>query len=200
MISDLFPQLDNTQWAILDLNEEAQKLFTKSPTPHNRLLDPEVCQKWIESLHAERGADYSWGGWMEDRSFLWRDHYHHPGRMTHLGVDYNVPAGTQVHLPYGGKLLCAEQDPDQNGGWGGRAIYEIRGLYVIFAHLSEVEGTVGRLYPAGTLIGRVGNHKTNGGWYPHLHLQCMRRYNLSVDGYGPNDEYTRIEFPDPMHL
>lgn len=78
--------------------------------------------------------------------------------------------------------------------------YEIRGLYVIFAHMSEVEGTVGRLYPAGTLIGRVGNHKTNGGWYPHLHLQCMRRYNLSVDGYGPNDEYTKIEFPDPMYL
>lgn len=90
----------------------------------NPALDPYWCMAQQEQLVKELQCDYIYGGYMEDRSFVWRGHYHQNG-FTHYGVDYCVPEGTPVFLPRNGSLVCLEHDPDPNGGWGGRAVYEI---------------------------------------------------------------------------
>lgn len=189
----LFPQLKHAKWDFINLDDEAEKAF--GDQPQNPLLDPNFCNEWVKSLHLARGVEYSYGGWMENRANLWRGHYHKPGHTIHLGIDYNVPDWTEVFLPRSGVLVMSENDPDQDGGWGGRAIYKIENYYVIFAHLMAIEGKVGRICKAGTSVGLVGNHAVNGNWFPHLHVQCMKSYNVSADGYG--DITSLTNYPDP---
>lgn len=195
----LFPQLADKNWAEINLNEWAKKL-TLSPGSPNPLLNPEYCEKWVNNLHKQQGINFSYGGYMEDRSILWAGHYHQPDSMIHLGVDYNVPPTTHVTLPFDAALVCTEEDPDKVGGWGYRAIYKTKDCYVIFAHLEYVNGLVGSYYRKGHHVGSVGSHRVNGGWYPHLHVQCMQEYDLSVDGYGSSRWGLEQDYPNPELL
>ncbi len=193
----LFPWLRNGKWARANVAELYERLpvdsLDKSPA-----IDPEWCRGMMESLHAELGVDFTFGGYMEDRSKLWKGHYHKPDQMMHLGIDYNVPADVPVYTPVGGRVVLLEEDPDQGGGWGSRLILKVNeNLFVIFAHLYQVHGLLGRNIGKGEPIGLVAPSDKNGGWYPHLHVQCMRKYDRAADGYGANSPQTVHDFPDP---
>lgn len=191
----LFPQLDG-KWATVNLNQRYRYLHPQREGK-SLAIDPVWCSNMVQLLHAELGVVYSFGGWLEDRRNLWAGHYHKPDAMLHLGVDYNVSTGTAVSLPCDGRLILAEHDNDQDGGWGGRAIYQMRDLYVIFAHLGIVYGRVGSHRRQGEVIGVIGPSEANGGWYPHLHVQCMREYQPGVDGYCKWYASVEDDFPDP---
>lgn len=195
----LFPQFSSHKWEEINLNAEARKLSILKPNP---LLDPCKCQAWVEKLHKKKKCDYSFGGWLEDRATLWRGHYHQPGHTIHLGIDYNVPAGSAIYLPVEGTLVALEQDPDQNGGWGGRVIFKINDIWVIFAHLRSISAChLGTKYVAGCQLGVVGDHNTgNGGWFPHLHVQCMTNYDRNVDGYAALSDQLALDFPNPAGI
>lgn len=195
----LFPALKDDRWAEININEIAKQLMEGKVEGDNPALDPYWCMAQQEQLFELLQCDYAWGGYLEDRSFIWRGHYHQNG-FIHYGVDYYVPAGTPVFLPHGGKLLCLEENPDNDGGWGGRAVYQIGGHYVIFAHLYNMMGQVGHEYKAGSLVGLVALPDRNGGWAPHLHVQCMKDYNLSTDGYGPMLDTLNEDFPNPEEV
>lgn len=201
----IFPQLKG-EWKELNLNEEAELLFEarqNSNIPNkdeNPLLNPHLCSIWVEALHEKRGCDYSYGGYLEDRKSLWKGHYHKEGHTTHIGVDFNVPAYTEVYMPFDGELVAAENDPHQNGGWGTRVIFKVNDLYVIFAHLRPSDFSLGEYYRKGCTIGSLGTPMNNGGWFPHLHVQCMKNYDMGVDGYFQAVDNLKELFPNPYEI
>jgi hypothetical protein len=168
----------------------------------------------VEKIARELGVDFTFGGWGEDRSHLWRGHYHDPNVMRHLGVDYNVPAETLVVAPAEMTVINAWPDPDQDGGWGGQLIVKLakpyRGAdYVIFGHLAHDSlPAVGKTFAAAEPFAVLGGAHENGGWFPHLHVQCFTqkiydKYALDltkIDGYGLNGEPLEPDFPDPTGL
>ena len=177
----LFPHLKG-RWGAVDLNKEAAKLNTFGPNP---LLDAKVCEQWVSKLHSDRRLDFSYGGFLEDRSVLWRDHYMTKGHTIHLGIDYNVPVNTFVALPCAAELLYAREDKDQGGGWGGQLFFGVKhGPRFILGHLHQLVSGIGKVYEKGAIVGAIAPSSINGGWYPHLHLQCTKIFMPGIDGYG----------------
>ncbi|MFI7240523.1 M23 family metallopeptidase [Streptomyces qinglanensis] len=96
----------------------------------------------------------------------------------HTGVDLAVRVGTPVRSVGPGAVVAA--------GWAGdygKAV-TVRmedGMYLLFAHLSEVYVREGAAVRAGTWLGRSGNtgHSTG----PHLHFEVreQRGYGSDID-------------------
>ena len=213
----LFPTLLPENWGYLNLNDEAQKSIAQ-----NYNLDftnPNSCNAWIEKLHREKGIKYSYGGFLEERSTLWKEHYQkETGAFVHLGVDYNVPANTFVTLPCDGVVVDVMHDKDQFGGWGGRIMWKLQtsnalslsssSLYLIYGHLGQpIFPEVGKQYRKGEIVGRIGESFENGGWHPHLHVQVMDEefikyfsYLKSIDGYLPQGHVLLSHIYDPERV
>lgn len=202
----IFPDLVTKRWDEVDLDDHVTWTITGDfPNP---LLDPAFCDNWIKDFHKSLEIDHSYGGYMEDRSQLWRGHYHTNG-FVHLGIDFNVPANTVTLNPFDGIVVHAIHDKDQKGGWGGRVtFYNSDGdFYYIIGHLNELAGslTTGTRINKGCLLGWIGNSSVNGGWYPHLHLQCIssNEYKkfvsdpMAIDGYGSYELGLRNRYPNP---
>ena len=211
----IFPTLAGRRWAMVNLDALAHTEVP--PEGDNPLLDPAICDAWVRGVADGLGVDFTYGGYMEDRSTLWRGHYHDPEVMTHLGVDFNVAAGTPVAVPAACTVVGVLRDPDQSGGWGGRVLIRFthtpRGTgvpYLLFAHLAH-DGLpeVGTTLTLGQTLGVVGPAEQNGGWYPHLHVQgltqaAVERFGtelVGLDGYGPaRDRHWDSDCPDPTQV
>ena len=118
----MFPSL-NGMWGEISL-DECSKLFSSSE--EIPLLDVNSQISFVNDMHKWIGTDYSHGGYLENRSSLWRGMYmmkEMPPKPIHLGIDYNVPARTPVHMPYSGQCVSYVIDKDQDGGWGGTDIF-----------------------------------------------------------------------------
>lgn len=206
----IFPSLKGT-WKKVNLNYHAIGMVTNQFNP---LLILNVQKNFINEVHLYNRTDYSYGGYLEDRSTLWKGHYHDPDKMTHLGIDFNVPAGTDVYLPFLGALVFKTHDKDQHGGWGARCDFKhcdwtnhANDFYFILAHLDpdsiSLEVDDNTFLGKGIKIGKVGDSDINGGWFPHLHLQCVsaNEYEahadpMEIDGYGGGNELKQ-KFPNP---
>src|SRR3989338_8183954 len=93
----LFPTLSG-KWGEIQIDAESH--YTDKD-----LSQPHVFQEWIAQLMKERGIDYAYGGFLEDRAHIWRNLYHgRTGDTIHLGMDYTVPQGTPVALPFSGTI------------------------------------------------------------------------------------------------
>jgi hypothetical protein len=179
----IFPQLAGTRWRHVDLNDVAtdlgRLLGPMLEQDQNPFLVPDVMDEWMHFLHKVMGVDYTYGGWLEDRAVLWAGHYHKPGETVHLGVDFNVEAGQDVHMPVGGILVHAENDGDQDGGWGGKVIFKCEGkeepFYLIFGHLKNFVTDIGGIYPPGSKIGVVAESDKNGGWGEHTARSVLQK-------------------------
>lgn len=138
------------------------------------------------------------GGFLEDRSPLF-DTRHDPKATIHIGMDYWVDAGTNVHCPLQGEVTFSRGPRSTSGGWGGRLdIKTKRGIY-IFGHLNTPTLVKGNKIEEHQIIGSIASTDTNGGWMPHLHVQVMTEqyYNSfsepnSIDAYAvPSAELTK---------
>ncbi|NLF25115.1 MAG: peptidoglycan DD-metalloendopeptidase family protein [Deltaproteobacteria bacterium] len=212
----LFPSLTGKAACRVNLDQEAQKHFTGNLGKSGPMLDAVQAEAFITGLQQSRGCAWSYGGYLENRAFMFRGSYlDHTGTYLHLGTDFNVPAETPVVLPWHAEILVVDDDEDQNGGWGPRVIARPdtseRDLVVIFAHLAEVQVAPGRHYRSGTVLAQVGSPPFNGNWWPHLHVQLVLKNVFDVfvktgldklDGYGhPTDiERLQVEYPDPLSL
>jgi len=178
MYQRLFPTLTG-KWVEINLNEHAKNTSLA-------LEDPYICAMWVNSLHKKLGVDYSFGGYLEDRSVLWQNHY--MDNHIHLGVDFNVPVNTVVFSPVAGEVVATWCDPDTNGGWGSRIIIQRENVLFVLAHLASVVVPLGTDVDEGDMIGMVGIPEVNGGWFPHLHVQCVLADNpFLADGYAASD-------------
>lgn len=179
---NIFPKLLNKTWGYLNLNKES-KNYSKI-----NFNNPIECEKWVESIHNLNSVDYSYGGFLEDRSYLWRGSYlDELNAFIHLGVDFNVPVGTRVALPIDARVENIVFDPNQNGGWGAGIKLKILNSnnYLVFAHLShKLKIKIGDEFSKGEIIAKTGKISENGGWYPHLHVQV---FNKKFDDAYSND-------------
>lgn len=204
----IFPTL-NGKWAEANFNEEAKKFSPMLPK-ETEDCTPENSSRLVDMWHRLHNVDYSFGGYLEDRSFIFRNKYHaERGTFIHLGIDYNVPAGTPVNVPCPAIVVDRWADSDQNGGWGGRVTLYLPGqdFYMIFAHLAPdglpMPGeSLGHVYDPEQ-VGVVGWERHNGGWFPHLHVQLVSRNYLKThdmrtfDGYAKMYDGIREDFPNP---
>ncbi|VVB75109.1 Peptidase family M23 [uncultured archaeon] len=186
---NIFPKL-NGSWAKVNLDKESRELALD-------YANPLVCAKWVNGIHAKLGVAYSFGGFLEDRSNIWRNTYLKETKsFMHLGIDYNVPAGTSVALPIDAKVCEIVRSKDANGGWGGAIKFNIADsdVFFILAHLEHnIKLGKGDFCRTGEIIGRTGESSENGGWYPHLHAQFFtKKFDdafggafSKLDGYLP---------------
>lgn len=213
----LFPQFENSQFGHINLERQAEisKKYRKI-NGKNPLLDPSECQKLIDQYHRQHDLKWSYGGWMETRQKLWSGSYlNQQGTYLHLGVDYNVPDGTEVALPWKAKIIRVDRDNDRDGGWGGRIIAQpthekLSDHLFIFAHLSDqIAAQVEETLNQGSIIGAVGRPEVNGGWYSHLHIQAITKAEFTkamqndladLDGYASSAKRKEMsfKFPDPI--
>lgn len=119
------------------------------------------------------------------------------GSSCHEGDDFAVPVGTPVRAAHSGTVRYA--------GWLGYygnyvGIQSPEGYGTGYAHLSQINVSVGQNVSEGQVIGRSGNTGNSSG--PHLHFNYFRQYGnwvydnpdelLSGAGMGvPEDVYKR---------
>lgn len=89
----------------------------------------------------------------------------------HAGIDYRANTGTGVKTAQDGKVV------QTTGGWAGGFGNSIlvdhgNGLTTRYAHLSQVEVSVGQVVSQGETIGRSGNTGYSTG--PHLHFETRK--------------------------
>jgi len=218
LASLIFPSLIGQSNCYVNLDLEARQWHYNSEADsvdnRNPLLDPQICQQMIEHINGKYQVNWTYGGYLEDRTFLWRNSYlEQDSKFIHLGVDYNIPAGTPVTAPSGCQVLEIDDDHDLEGGWGPRVIVELcdprcSGNILVFAHLGNIECVVGQRLTAGERFAVVGAPPTNGNWFPHLHLQAVEPSYFralqsgglgDLDGYGHLADIAKLSlnFPDP---
>jgi len=202
MFKKIFKNIDG-KWTELNLNEEARGF------PEVDFSDPKKCNNWLQKLHKKYGARYSYGGFLEDRSFIWKDHYNaKEGFFIHEGIDFNVPKGTEVFLFEEGKVVEIIRDTKMHGGWGNAVVFWIQKIkkYVIYAHLDrKLYVKLGDKCSKVTKIGTVGSPSQNGHYFPHLHLQIMDKKFASqykkffdVEGYSKKNSQMLQHLYDPV--
>ncbi len=204
----IFPELKGSTWAEVGMDALARKEFTGRSNP---LIDPQQCDEWVLDLAKRQGVDYTYGGYLEDRSHLWRGHYLGPGTQLHLGVDYNVPVGTKVIILSDAEIVHMGYD-SSFGGWGGVIVFRFDKApypgadYLFYGHLAWDDTVALRQkVKAGELVGHIGKPHENGMWFPHLHVQMVSEAEMSkykggnpeaVDGYR-QPPVQQADFPDP---
>lgn len=214
----LFPTLKNKKSAEINLNESAKKWLAKQGTRFNDpainpFNDPVICVEMVEEVHQELGVDFSYGSYMEDRSFLWRGSYlEESGTFIHLGVDLSVPRDTSVAIDFDAEVVLVDYDYPEIGGWGKRVVvrHKTKDIYLIYAHLDrDIHVKAGDNLSKSQVFAKVGHAPYNGNWWPHLHVQVLTKaaYDkameedfLELDGYGLAEDMDLLkkDFPDPM--
>jgi len=212
----LFPELKNKKFAYVNLNIEAQKWISDKKILQKDVsfIDPKFCQSMVDDVHKKYDVDFSYGGWMEDRSFLWHGSYlDKKNTYIHLGIDINVPTGTKVATDFDAEVVSIEDDYPEQGGWGPTVTLKHKesGAYVVYAHLDKkMNCKVGDILKKGDIFATVGIAPYNGNWFPHLHVQIIAKnyFNkleknnswVKLDGYGSiNDSHENLRrFPDPL--
>lgn len=189
---NIFPQLRPGKWIEVNLNVESKKVNLDLSSSSNQI-------KFVSELLKEKKADYLFGGFLEDRTYIWRNHPNEKANsLIHLGIDYTVPEETKISLPMKGEVLHIMNDPENKRGWGGRIIWRLENnLYLLYGHLKQnINLKVGQICNKGTIVGIIGDKNENGDWWPHLHAQIMNQSFIDhykdcleeIDGYLSKDD------------
>jgi 4-aminobutyrate aminotransferase-like enzyme/Ser/Thr protein kinase RdoA (MazF antagonist) len=200
-ISSLFPSLGKENIHPLDLS-------VSSPLIGDREVanDLELFQFKIERLQSAVPDKILAGGYLEPRALYTSEAYDRMGnsgkesRTIHLGIDFWIPVGTQVHALFDGEVVTAVNDKGDKE-YGGLIILKHReeGLvfYTLYGHQSlDSVSTLkaGDRISKGELVGRIGNYTENGNWAPHLHFQFM----LSLLDY--KDDFPGVAYPNEVEV
>jgi murein DD-endopeptidase MepM/ murein hydrolase activator NlpD len=217
--TQLFPSLASAPWLQVDINREAARHLAQNGTDDAArtstcFLSAEGAGALLERIHRRERVQYSFGGYLENRSTFLKDSYlEKDGNFLHLGIDFTVPAGTQVAALVSGVVLNVFDNQDLEHGWGPRVTIGISApgtiAALVFGHLDRIKIAEGDVVKAATIIGTIGTPPENGNWWPHLHLQALSPQALAhhsqnnfqtIDGYGnPSQlESLQAEYPDPM--
>lgn len=203
-------------YAELNLSQELINFLQKHPKlklSAKDAVDPYKCTELVKQIHQEKNLVWSYGGYLENRSVALQDSYLKKTKCwMHLGIDINLPIGTEVRAALNGIVHKADSDYPEEGGWGNYVILEhqISGVkfYSIYGHLSknclvDIDQTIS----SGEIIGLVGNQEENGFWFPHTHFQFISETEMkakenpfTLDGYGSEKDlsYLKENYPDPL--
>lgn len=212
----VFPELAQAPCGELALDALAVEWRKHCPGAKaaNPFLDPVFCRDVIGQAQRARGWEWSYGGYLEDRRHVWAGSYlDRTGNYIHLGLDLNAPSGTLVAATCQARVMLIDTDSDQAGGWGTRIFLapsqpDREPLLLIYAHIRAVRCQVGQTVLPGEIVAAVDDPPSNGNWYPHLHVQAIRKTLFEeilterfeeLDGYGPPSLVAslRDDYPDP---
>lgn len=181
-----------TKWLSANAHDIASVLPININQANIRVLDLSPSSLQAEQFNAvlaqakKDGITLAVGKYNEARLIYSNQQYQLPGndgnesRTIHLGIDLFVHAGTSVHAPLAGHVICIA-DNNQPQDYGPtlilkHTIAENLSFYTLYGHLNRATLThlnVGDAIAKGDVIGWVGDQKVNGGWVPHLHLQII---------------------------
>lgn len=194
----LFPELMVAANQCLKVNLD--EAFRKRTGPPLDMTNPDDQQRLIKEVSGDK---LSCGGFMEDRSAIWKGF--ESGR--HLGVDFNnLRPGEAVGSLTTGTVTHVIKDDTKQNGWGTRIIVlSDADTYMLYGHLAKPRVVVGDRVLPGQVLGEIAPPETNGGWFPHLHLQMMDKNLLKVPVDHVNLGYEDKEnqgagMIDPMEL
>jgi murein DD-endopeptidase MepM/ murein hydrolase activator NlpD len=120
----IFPKLKGKIFGYVNLNTEAELwMKNKKPSPSKEaLLDASISSIMVTDVHNKYHLDYSYGRWVEDRSFLWKGTYLEPlNTYIHLGIDINAPDGTEIATNFDAEVVIIDDDYPEEGGWGAKS-------------------------------------------------------------------------------
>lgn len=149
--------------------------------------DPVQQQLLLDSL-TQNNTVRTYGGLNEDRSHIWNGVIDPSIGYKHLGIDFNnLDIGDKVASLTDGIVVLSCVDKSPLNGWGSRIIIkDITGTYHLYGHMDNLMYKNGDLVKSGDVIGVVGDHHNNGGWFIHIHYQTFTDFIKidDVDGYG----------------
>ena len=202
----IFPNLKNKIFGYVNLNLEAKEWVVEKgisiTEENNPFLNPKICEEFVNDLHKKYSLDFSYGGWMEDRTFIWQGGYLEKEKtFVHLGIDINVPAGSELATDFQAEVLKIDDDYPLDGGWGTYIILKNleKDIYILYAHLDKnILCKVGEILNKDIVFAKVGKDPFNGNWFPHVHVQVIDIDYYSeleknndwekFDGYGSKDD------------
>ena len=92
-------------------------------------------------------------------------------RKMHTGIDFTCPKGTPIHASGDGKIVKIKY---LKSGYGTHIVIDHGfGYESLYAHLSEVDVTLGQKVKRGQVIGKVGSTGTSTA--PHLHYEVINK-------------------------
>lgn len=208
----IFPEVAPGKWLEVNLNNEFVKLLS---TGENPMISKNFQERWIGELASKLGCDYTYGGFLEDRSQI-LESFEKTGYMRHLGIDLNnLPPHTPITVPVEVQVFDIFNDPTKHNGWGTRLILKLAqpyngADYLLYGHLAVwPELKVGQQVKAGEIVGYLGDPEENGGWFSHLHVQLLKQKFVdlyaanipAIDGYSLNPDDGLSELvSDPTNL
>lgn len=159
------------------------------------ISDPDVCQRYIESVLQRNKGSVAFGGYLEKRKlydsprFIQRASYM---RDIHLGIDFWAPAGTVVRVPLDGSIHSFADNAGP-GNYGPTVLlqhsWHNSPFYTLYGHLAKEslsDLNPGMRFKRGDPLALLGSAKVNGGYAPHLHFQ------LVVDLQGFTGDYPGV--------
>ena len=142
----------------------------------------EGLDNYVKRTLEKNNAKIAVGGYGEHRIiYSSSDHYNNDinPRCIHLGIDFWTNAHTPVYAPLDGKIHSFKYN-DKVLDYGTTIITEHRSgkniFWLLFGHLSldSIKNLkAGQKIKRGEQIATLGEPYENGGWSPHLHLQCI---------------------------
>jgi hypothetical protein len=194
-----FPTLPHARWHYTSVNAEWLE-WKKKYGDHNLLHDPRRCQQMIDDMNERLRhtlndtAIETYGGYEENRNDVWQG-FLQDGRYVHMGIDYNVKAGTPLATSSWHRIVYTDgptRENTTNDFWGNRIILEQlddeknalpQAPLLMCAHLRKItQYGVNDLLPPNVRFAEVGSWEggENGGWYEHLHFQAVLRHQLAL--------------------
>jgi murein DD-endopeptidase MepM/ murein hydrolase activator NlpD len=112
-------------------------------------------------------------------------------RPKHKGVDFKTPVGTKLYMPFRGKITRTTWNFRYNGNCLEVMPLHKPNIRILFLHLDKLPEhvKVGKIYPAGAVIGATGN--TGRSTAPHLHYQIQTPQGRIFDPFQFHETYTR---------
>ncbi|MGW0818867.1 M23 family metallopeptidase [Streptomyces viridiviolaceus] len=101
----------------------------------------------------------------------------------HSGQDFAVPVGTNVVAAHGGTVVKAGPNGAGDGPAYGNAIVikHGNGTYSQYAHLSQVNVSVGQVVATGQSIAKSGNTGNSSGPHLHFEIRTTPNYGSAID-------------------
>ncbi len=142
----------------------------------------EGLDNYVKKTLATNNAKIAVGGYGE-RRMIYANSEHFTDetnpRCIHLGIDFWTKAHTPIYAPLAGKIHSFKYN-NQVLDYGATIITEHtvdrKTFWLLFGHLSlkSIENLkVGQKIKRCEKIAELGEPHENGGWSPHLHLQCI---------------------------
>jgi len=128
-----------------------------------------------------------------------------------MGIDIWLQEGRELISPVDG-VIHSFANNDNHLDYGNTIILECDDQsyckYLLFGHLSDdslQNIATGEKIKKGQLLAKIGSPKENGGWVPHLHLQCindLQGYNGDFPGIALESELMEFKSncPDPTRF